>query len=211
MISTSAPWIVCKQLGSAVNPEMMSIYAHKGEAHFLRSEFLLSVEAYRQVLEIARRNGDRAQEAFALYKMGLGYHWAHEFEEALQCSERAKVLAQQIGAGSTVAASTFVIGWIRAVLGDLDEARRHCNDALRISREARDEEQEGFCLWVLGQIRNWKGEYAQALQLLDQALHIGRTQNLPFLISGVLWMRGIILCGGVTTRRLLRPSKKPWI
>lgn len=187
--------VVCEQLGSAVDPETMSIYARKGEAHFLRSEFLLSVESHRQVLEISRRNGDRAQEAFALYKMGLGYHWAHEFEEALQCSESAKALAQQIGAGSTVAASTFVIGWVRAVLGDLDEALRHCNDALRISREAEDEEQEGFCLWVLGQIRNWKGEYAQALRLLDQALHIGRTQNLPFLISGVLWMRGIILCG----------------
>ena len=187
---------VCERLGSAVDPEThRSIYARKGEAHFLRSEFLLAVEAHRHALRIARRVGDRAHEADALYRMGFAYHWAHEFEQALHCSERAKALALAIGAGSTVAACTFVIGYVHAVLGELDEATRHCEDALRISRQAGDAEHEAFSLFVLGQVRNWNGEYAPALRLLEQALRIGRTGNLPFVVVGVLWMAGIVRCG----------------
>ena len=187
----------CERLGTAVDPAMhMSIHARKGEAHVLRSEFPLSVEAWRQVHDIAHRSGDRESEARALYKMGFGYHWSHEFERALQCSESARVLASEIGARSTVAASTFVTGWVHAVLGELDEAMRRLDEALRTSREAEDDEQEGFCLFVLGEIRNWKGEYTEALRLLDEALGIGRTRNLPFLVAGVLWMGGIIRCGG---------------
>ena len=149
---------VCERLGSVVDPAThMSIHVRKGEAHVLRSEFPLSVEAWRQVRDIARRRGDRENEARALYKMGFGYHWSHEFERALQYSESARALALEIGARSTVASSTFVTGWVYAVLGELDEAVRHCEDALGMSREAEDEEQEGFCLFVLGQIRNWKG------------------------------------------------------
>lgn len=182
---------VCERLGSEVDPAThMSIHASKGEAHFIRSEFPASAESYRQALAIARRNGDRKEEARALYHMGLAYHWAHEFERALQCSESARSLASELDVRSTVAASTFVIGWVHAVLGDLDEALRHLDDALRTSREVEDEEQEGFSLFVLGQIWNWKGEFVRALQLLDQALRIGRTRNLPFLVAGVLWMGG---------------------
>ena len=128
---------VCERLGTAVDPAThMSIHARKGEAHVLRSEFPLSVEAWRQVHDIAHRSGDRESEARALYKMGFGHHWAHDFDEALQCSERARVLASEIGSKSTVAASTFVTGWVHAVLGELDEAMRHLDDALRTSREA---------------------------------------------------------------------------
>ena len=202
---------VCERLGSAVDPAThLSIHVRKGEAHVLRSEFLLSVEAWRQVRDIAHRSGDREQEARALHKMGFGYHWSHEFEKALQCSERARALALEIGAESTVAASNFVIGWVHAVLGELDEAMHHCNDALRTSRDTGDEEQEGFCLFVLGQIRNWQGEYAEALRLLDQAIGIGRARNLPFLVAGVLWMGGSSDAGGATTRRPSPPSRKPW-
>ena len=187
---------VCERLGSAVDPAMhMAVCSRKGEAHVLRSEFPQSVEAWRQVHDIARRSGDRENEARALYKMGFGYHWSHEFEKALQYSERAKAMASEIGARSTVAASTFVTGWVHAVLGEIDEAVHQCEDALRTSREAGDDEQEGFCLFVLGQIRNWQGEYPEASRLLDQALRIGQTRELPFLVAGVLWMGGIIRGG----------------
>ena len=187
---------VCEQLGAAVDPATyMAVCSRKGEAHILRSEFPLSVEAWGRVLDVARRSGDREAEAKALYKMAFGHHWSHEFDKALQCTENARALASEIGARSIVAASTFVAGWVHAVLGELDDATCHLDDALRTSREAEDDEQEGFCLFVLGQIRNWKGEYSEALRLLDEALGIGRARNLPFLVTGVLWMGGIIRCG----------------
>ena len=87
---------VCGRLGEAVEPAMlMMIYAGKGAVHFILSEFLPSVEAYQRVLEVARRIGDRGKEAEALYQIGGGFFYAHEFEKSLEYAEQAKALHQK--------------------------------------------------------------------------------------------------------------------
>ena len=70
----------------------------KGSVHFLRSEFLPSINAYQRLREVARQLGDRAKEAEALYQISSGYHRAHEIEHALDYAEQAKALALEIDA-----------------------------------------------------------------------------------------------------------------
>jgi class 3 adenylate cyclase/tetratricopeptide (TPR) repeat protein len=187
---------MCERLGEAVEPTTrMTIYAGKGEVHFLLSEFRASIEAHQGLLEVARQRGDRPQEAEALHQIGLGCFWAHEFEKALEFSHRAQALASELGNHTILAATLFVIHWVHAVTGKLDQATHCAEEALQVSRMAGEKGWEGFNLFGLGELSNWHGAYAQALQFLEQSLSIGHAHNLQLLLMCSAWMKALAKCG----------------
>src|SRR5499426_2538505 len=183
---------ICARLGEAVEPATrMTIYAGKGAVHLLLSEFRASIEAHQGLLEVARQRGERHKEAEALYQIGFGFFWAHEFEKSLEVSHQAQALAAEIGNQNILAGSLFVIAFVQAVTGKLDEATRGLAEALRVSREAGEAGREGFNLILLGQHHNWQGEYAQALQCLEQGFTIGQAHDLQLIVIWIVWERGL--------------------
>jgi len=174
---------------------LMTIYAGKGVVHFFLSEFLPSIEACQHLFEVARQRGDRAKEAEALYRIGLGFFRAHELEKTLEYAEQAKVLASEIGAKNILAGSIFVMGNVHQVTGKLREAARLWEESLRISREAGDKGIEAYSLTELGFLSSWTGEYEQALHLHEQAFTIGHIHNLQFLLLTFSWTRDLAHCG----------------
>jgi tetratricopeptide (TPR) repeat protein len=183
---------MCERLGEAVEPATrMTIYAGKGAVHFLLSEFHASIEAHQRLLEVARQLGDRHKEVEALYQIGFGFHRSHEFEKALEFSHQAQALALEIGNQNILAASLFVIAFVHAVTGKLDEATHGLEEALQVSRVAGEKGRAGFNLTLLGQLYNWKGEYEQALQLLEQGFTIGYAHDLQLIVIHILWHRGL--------------------
>ncbi|MBI3246574.1 MAG: AAA family ATPase [Deltaproteobacteria bacterium] len=187
---------ICERLGKAVELGMlMTIYAGKGAVHFILSEFLLSIEAYQHMLEVARRVGDRVKEAETLYQIALSFSYDHEFEKALAYAGQAKVVATEIGANNILAGSIYVTGIVHEVTGNLGEATRCYEEALMISREAGDKRIEGLSLNWLGLLNNWTGEYKQALQRHEQAVTVGQTHNLQENLSIFFWTRSVAYCG----------------
>ena len=117
---------------------------------------------------------------------------AHEFEKALEFSHQAQALAAEIGNQNILAASLFVIAYVHAVTGKLDEATHGLDEALRVSRDGRrDKAREGFNLILLGQLCNWQGEYEQALQILEQGFTIGHAHDLQLIVVHILWHGGL--------------------
>src|SRR5262249_9722144 len=136
---------ICERLGNAVAPAtQMTLYAGKGAVHFLLSDFHASIAVHQRLLEIARQHGDRTTEAQHLYQIGFGFFYAHEFEKALESSHQAQALAMEIGNQNILASSLFVIAFVHAVAGKLDEATHGIEEALRVSRVARETGCEGF-------------------------------------------------------------------
>jgi predicted ATPase/class 3 adenylate cyclase len=187
---------MCERLGATVEPSiLLALYAGKGAVHFLLSEFLPAIRAYQQMLEVARQLGDRVQEAEALYRIGFGFFWAHDFEQALDYAEQAKALASESGSKNIVAASILVMGLVYEVTGKLDDTARCFEESLRISSEIEERALQGFNLAQLGILYNWKGEYEQALQLQEQGFTIGHTYNLALILLWIFWTRGLTLSG----------------
>ena len=183
---------ICERLGEAVEPTTrMTIYAGKGAVHFLLSEFRASVEAQQRLLEVSRQLGDRHKEAEALYQIGFGFCYAHEFEKALEFSHQAQALAAEIGNQNILASSLFVIALVHAATGKLDEVSHGIDEALRVSRDAGEKGSEGFNLLLLGQLRNWQGEYEQALQCLEQGFTIGQAHDIQLIMVWSLWHGGL--------------------
>jgi class 3 adenylate cyclase/tetratricopeptide (TPR) repeat protein len=187
---------VSARLGMAVEPStLMTLYAGKGAAHFLRSEFMPAIEAYCHMREVAQQVGDRTREAEALYQLGMSCLWAHDFEQALEHAAQAQAIASAVDAKDSLAGSIWVSGKVPMVTGNLEKAMSSFETSLRLSREAGNTMLEGFSLWDLGLLCNWKGEYAQALQLQEQGITLGQTHNLGLVLIWTIWMKGLT-CGG---------------
>jgi tetratricopeptide (TPR) repeat protein len=187
---------ICARLGQTVAPAiLLRLYAGKGAVHFLRSEFLPSIDAYQRLQEVARQLGDRAKEAEALYQISSGYFRAHEFEHALDYAAQAKALALAIDAKNILAGSLFVMASVYKRAGQLEQATRDEEEALRIGREAGDKTLEGLTLIELGSLHDWKGEYEPALRLLERSATIGRAHSLQYLLLRCLWRLGLARCG----------------
>jgi class 3 adenylate cyclase/tetratricopeptide (TPR) repeat protein len=184
---------VCERLGEAVEPATrMTIYAGKGAVHLLLSEFRASIEAHQRLLEVTRELKDRNKESEALYQIGFGFFWAHEFEKSLEFSCQAQALASEISNQHILAASLFVIAMVHAMTGKLDEATHGIEQALRVSREVGDKGHEGFSLAQRGTLHNWKGEYKQALRLMEQGFTIAHGHDLQLVMLWLLWLKGLI-------------------
>jgi tetratricopeptide (TPR) repeat protein len=140
---------------------------------------------------VSRQYGDRHKEAEALYQIGFGFYYAHEFEKALESSHQAQALAVEVGNQHILASSLFVIAQVHAVTGKLDEASHGIEEALRVSRNAGEKGSEGFNLLLLGQLRNWQGEYEQALQCLEQGFTIGHAHDIQLIMVWSLWHGGL--------------------
>jgi tetratricopeptide (TPR) repeat protein len=96
-----------------------------------------------------------------------------------------------MGNQNILAASLFVIAFIHALTGKLDEATHSLAEALRVSKEAGETGREGFNLILLGQLHNWQGEYEQALQCLEQGFTIGQAHDLQLIVIWIVWERGL--------------------
>ena len=187
---------VCKQQGNSVDSNtLISIYAGVGEIHFLLSEFQPSIAAYKKMLEVSCRRGDRQKEAEALYNIGYGFLWAHDFEPALDYAQQAYNLALEIDDKSMLAASQYVMGFIYAVTAKLDESFGCLSQGIKLSQETGNKTQEGFNTFMLGLVYNWKGEYEPAHQWGDRGVAIGRDYNILLVSIMNLWDRGITRCG----------------
>ena len=103
---------------------------------------------------------------------------------------QAQALALEIGNQNILASSLFVIAFVHAVAGKLDEATHGIAEALRVSREAGEKGCEGFNLILLGMLHSWKGEYEQALQFLEQGFTLGRVHDLQLVMIWNVPKRG---------------------
>jgi tetratricopeptide (TPR) repeat protein/class 3 adenylate cyclase len=187
---------ICKYLGDAVDSNtLITIYAALGQVHFLLSDFQPSIDAYKKMLEVACREGDRHKEAEALYNIGYGWFWAHDFESALEYAQQAYNLALEIDYKSMLAASQFVMGYIYGMTAKLDESFGCFSEGISLSQETGDNIQEGLNTFMLGLVYNWKGEYEPAHQLGSRGVAIGRDDNILLVWIVNLWERGITRCG----------------
>jgi class 3 adenylate cyclase/tetratricopeptide (TPR) repeat protein len=139
------------------------------------------------LLDLARQAGDRRAEAAALGTVGNAAFWAHDFEQALADSGRAIAFAEAISAGPVLAAGHFTTGAIYAVTARLEAAREELSRVLAISQVADDVFHRVLSLGFLGQLRNWAGEYDEALRLTAEALRVAREHNLFLPIIWTTW------------------------
>jgi tetratricopeptide (TPR) repeat protein len=187
---------VVEHLGQAVDPKtVMAIRKAKADRYVILSDFERSYAEGEHLLFLARLAGDRVSEATALVGMGSALAWAHNFDQALAHVRQAIEVAEEVDAKPVLATAHFVTGLVHAVTAQLDQAGRDLDQAITISRSVGDVVHQAYPLAVAGHLKEWEGEYAEALPLVAEGLRIAREHGLLEMLPHTLFIKGITLTG----------------
>jgi class 3 adenylate cyclase/tetratricopeptide (TPR) repeat protein len=168
-----------RQIGDTVSIEtLMAIHEAKANLCFVLSDFESSCAEWQRVLGFARQSGDRQKEAAALAGMAWALVWAHKFDRAVIESRQALALAEPIDAQPVIAATHLTTGLVYFVTGRLSESRHDEDRALAISRSVADHGTESIALMLLGQLRRFEGDFAEAIRLESFGLRLAREHKL---------------------------------
>jgi DNA-binding SARP family transcriptional activator/Tfp pilus assembly protein PilF len=121
-------------------------------------------------LEAARRAGDHAGTAYALYELAVGYAWSGRTGDARPLFGQALRRFEAIGDDLGQARSHASLGWLAGETGSLDEAQYHAGQATSFYQAAGYRPGEARCLNDLGWYHALGGDYEQALTFCEQSL-----------------------------------------
>jgi class 3 adenylate cyclase/tetratricopeptide (TPR) repeat protein len=183
-------------LGQAVDIQtVMAIHQAKANLYFVLSDFQSSRAEGERLLALARQVEDRGREARALAGMGMASARGHDFDRGLVEAHQAIAIASEIEARPVLASGYFTTGLVHAVTDHLDAARQEIDLAITISRSGGDIVHQSFALMFAGQLKNWRGEYAEAIPLQAEALRIAREYNLVAPLLFGFFNSGLALIG----------------
>jgi class 3 adenylate cyclase/tetratricopeptide (TPR) repeat protein len=183
-------------LGNAVDfKTLMAIYQARAHLYVVLSDFKSSRAEGEHLLALARQTGDREREAIALAGMGMASAREHDFDRGLAEAYQAIAIAREIEARPVLASGYFTIGLVHAVTDHLDAARQEIDLAITISRSGSDVVHQSFALTYAGQLKNLRGEYAEAVPLQAEALRIAREHTLLVPLLSGFFNSGLALVG----------------
>ena len=174
---------------------LISIYEARARLYFVTSEFERSVAEAERILPLARLTGDRLKEAEALATIAWASTWGRQLDAAIRVSREAIAVAEPVGALAAQGRAHFTIGFVRGVTGVLDESRAALDKAVEISTAAGDAVNQSLSLSAAGLLRNWTGDYGEAVQLQDRGQLLARECGLLFPLLFNCFLRGLTLTG----------------
>jgi non-specific serine/threonine protein kinase len=150
-----------------------------GEAE---AEALALVE---QSLDVARRAGDRWEEAVALYNLGA-HGQARDLGAARARLEEALAIMRELDGKLWIAAILHDFGNVAFRLGDLDGARTYQEQALALHRETGEEWMLSLTLEWLSHTVEAQGDPERALALCEEALRLRRSLDARPRVATIL-------------------------
>nr|QNO47081.1 photosystem I assembly protein Ycf3 [Methanosarcinales archaeon ANME-2c ERB4] len=157
---------------------------HMGETRPALVEFALETE-YRSLDEIKRSielkekllselSAETEISGYLLGSLGILYDQIDLYEKSIECSEKALVIAREIGDRRNEGAWLGNLGIASRDLGQVERAIEYYEDALAISREIGDRRGEEASLGNLGNAYRNRGQVEKAIKYYEDALAIAR-------------------------------------
>jgi CHAT domain-containing protein len=143
--------------------------SQQGTAESLRK----ALARYEEALKLFRAEGDRWNEAFTLYSIGLVYSKLREKQKALEYFSQSLSLSRAYGEPLFESATLIYIGGLYLQLGEKQKALEYFDQSLSVSR-AKGDSQEAFTLRDIGIIYDDLGEKQKALEYYNQSLPLFR-------------------------------------
>jgi class 3 adenylate cyclase/tetratricopeptide (TPR) repeat protein len=185
-----------RQLGDAVPVQtVMAIHEARADLWLALGGFDRARVENMARLELARRCGDRSQEAAALSALGFASLWAHEFARAIDESRAAIAVAQPLGDRRALARAHLNLTAVHLVTGHLPEGRSELQQVMVLAPAAGDHFGETMALVFTGLHKNWEGEYDAAVRFQSEGIRQAREHGFVQPLLQGLWMHGMSLIG----------------
>ncbi len=135
-------------------------------SHFGRAQELgADVDAASARKELARKG----KEASKQLDLSIDYYNRAQYEKAVECGERSRVLYHELGARRGEFNALLRVGWIRAAMFRHEGALRSYTQAGQVAEALKDDKFTASYISSLGDYYWGLGEYEKALDLKRQA------------------------------------------
>jgi tetratricopeptide (TPR) repeat protein len=174
---------------------LIAIHQARANLYHVLSDYRRAWADGEHLLALARRAGDREREASALAVMGRASVRDDNFDRGLAEAYQAIAIAREVDAKPVIASGYYTSVLLHTATGRLDKGEEEIDLVLTISRAGSDVLHQSFALTFAGRLKNWRGEYAEALPLQAEGLRLAREHNLlPPLLFGC-FHSGLALTG----------------
>jgi len=147
-----------------------------------------AVTSAKKVEEMAEKLDDLSLKVVANYYLGTAYFTAGDYKRAGDSLNQAiHLLAGDLGrerlgmAGFPVVMARVFWAWGLAERGKIDEGMTHGLDAVRLAETLNHPYSLAFAYRALGQVYSVKGDFSQAIPLLERGVALCREWNLRFV------------------------------
>jgi len=183
---------VADRLGDALPAAArMAIHQARSSHAFFLGDFNQGRAEGERWLALAERAGDRAAAASALAWTSFATMWAQDFDAASDYARRAIEVGGAADVPAAVGGGYLTMAYVNALSGRHAKAGSEFDEALRVSRIARDPAREILTLQMRGVFDGWRGDYARAHAGADEAVRLARDHGLLVLYLRSLWTRGL--------------------
>jgi transcriptional regulator with GAF, ATPase, and Fis domain len=153
--------LVREQAGALVN---------LGTAHLKRGDAKKAERHLLDGIEKARAARDLWRLAFGQMNLGVVYHQAGELGGAIECYRECKSLFRRLGNRTQLARVLHNLGNLYLLCGDLDRAKAHNDEALRLARATGVERVVAIAVFLDGSIACERGQLAEGEARLREAM-----------------------------------------
>jgi DNA-binding SARP family transcriptional activator/tetratricopeptide (TPR) repeat protein len=161
-------------------------HSHYLLGHALADDYDAADPNVRQALELFRKLGDRANEAFVLNGLANMLAKQDRYPEALAVALDALRMLKAVGHWWTQATLENLVGWLYAHLGQYDQALTHCQRALSLHRDSSNRGGTADTLDSLGYVYLHLSDFAQAKANYAKAIEAYREISSPFGVGNSL-------------------------
>ena len=184
---------VADRLGDALPAAArMAIHQARSSHAFFLGDFNQGRAEGERWLALAERAGDRAAAASALAWTSFATMWAQDFGAASDYARRAIEVGGAADVPAAVGGGYLTMAYVNALSGRHDKAGSEFDEALRVSRIARDPAREILTLQMRGVFDGWHGDYGRAHADANEAVRLARDHGLLVLYLRSLWTRGLV-------------------
>ena len=164
------------------------ILAYMSEHSRLTGYSADAVSSAKKVQEMAEKLDDLSLKVVANYYLGTAYFTAGDYRRAGECLERTiQPLSGELGrdrlglAGFPVVMARVFWAWALAERGEIDAGMTHGLDAVRLAETLNHPYSLAFAYRAIGQVYSVKGDFGQAIPLLERGVSLCREWNLHFV------------------------------
>src|SRR5262245_46162968 len=150
------------------------------------------------MLELARAGSDRRLEGEALADLAFTHVftllWEHQ-PVAARCADEAAAIAREIGDDRILTKALATRGGVHCAYGELEDGAGLLAESVRLGEPLGAPDLYLHGLFYLGHLRNWRGEFPQAIEIHHRVMREAHAAHDEFNEGMAHWCLGLAQIG----------------
>lgn len=163
------------------DPGLAVTWNNIGTVRGRMGDFPVAMEAFRKSLEIQEKLGDSPGKAVTLANIGGLHQRQGNWRDAREVLEQSLALFEMLHDAMGMATTLNTLGFVQRRLGDLDGAYQRYSGAKELIQGLGDLLRLTIPLHNMALIHEERGEYRQALRLMEEVIGIDKRIGHPDL------------------------------